>query len=223
MSQSIMMIGIAVVLFFTFIFVIIPNFFNFISNFLDSSNPFQEADVVAPQIPIISAPVSATSSAQLKISGFGEPKSSIIFVLNGAKEDKITVGEDGAFETDLTLDEGENKISAYSTDEAENESAVTKEYVVVFDAKPPSIEVIEPADGTKFETRANQTITIKGKTDDNDPGIKIYVAGRLVFPKDDGTFSYSYSLKEGENKIEIIAQDKAGNTNKTEVTYTFSL
>ncbi|GIK83780.1 MAG: hypothetical protein BroJett025_04020 [Patescibacteria group bacterium] len=223
MSQSVMMIGVAVVLFFTFIFVIIPNFFNFITNFLDSSTPFQETDDIPPQIPIISAPVSATNSAELKITGFGEPESFVVFVLNGAKEDKVTITQDGSFEVPLTLSEGENKISAYSVDKADNESAVTKEYITVFDAKPPSIEVTEPADGSSFETRANQSITIKGKTDADDPGIKIYISGRLVFPKDDGSFSYVYRLNEGENKLEIIAQDKAGNSNKTEVTYAFRL
>lgn len=223
LSQSIIMIGVAVVLFLTFIFVIIPNFFNFVSNFLDSSTPFQEVDDIAPQIPIISAPVSATNSAQLSISGYGEPESEVILVQNGMKKDAIKIAEDGSFSFDLQLEEGENKISAYSVDAAENESAVTKEYITVLDTNAPSIEISDPADGSSFETRSNQSITITGKTDDNDAGVKVYINGRLVFPKSDGTFSYTYRLEEGENKLEVLAQDKAGNSNKIEVTYSFRL
>lgn len=222
-SQSIMMIGVAIVLFLTFIFVIIPNFFNFVTNFLDSSSPFQEVDDIAPQIPIISAPVSATNSAQLSISGYAEPESEVIFVHNGAKKDSIKVSDDGSFTFSLQLDEGENKMSAYSVDEAKNESAITKEYITTLDTKAPSIEITDPADGSTFETRANQSITITGKTDENDSGIKVYIGGKLVFPKEDGTFSYVYRLNEGENKLEVLVQDKAGNSSKIEVTYSFIL
>ncbi len=222
-SQSIMMIGVAVVLFFTFIFVIIPNFFNFVTNFLDSSTPFQETDEIAPQIPIISAPVSATNSAQLKLTGYGEPESFVVIVFNGSKEEKITIDKDGSFEASLNLSEGENKLSAYSIDAAENESTLTKEYLILLDAKPPTLEITEPKDGASFQSRANQSITITGKTDENETGTKIYVNEKLVFPKPDGTFSHVYRLNEGENKLEIRAQDKAGNTNKIEVKYTFSL
>lgn len=223
MSQSIMMIGVAIVLFFTFIFVIIPNFFNFITNFLDSSTPFQETDETAPQIPIVSAPINATNSAELKITGYGEPESFVIFVINGEKQEKVTISEEGSFEVPIILEDGENKISAYSIDEAKNESSTTKDYITLFDNKAPSIEIIEPADGSKFETRANQSISINGKTDEDEVGTKIYINDRVVFPKADGSFSYTYRLNEGENKLEIRAQDKAGNSNKLEVTYNFSL
>jgi hypothetical protein len=223
LSQSVIMIGIAIVIFFTFIFVIIPNFFNFISNFLDSSTPFQETDETAPQIPIISAPINATNSADLKITGFGEPESFIVFVINGEKQEKITVSQEGAFEVPIILESGENKINAYSVDEAKNESSITKDYITFFDNKAPSIEISQPEDGSSFETRSNQSITITGKTDEDEVGTKIYVNDRVVFPKDDGSFSYSFRLEEGENKLEVRAQDKAGNSNKIELTYNFSL
>jgi hypothetical protein len=223
LSQSIIMIVIAIVLFFTFIFVIIPNFFNFITNFLDSSTPFQETDTTAPQIPIVSAPVNATNSANLKITGFGEPESSVVFVLNGSKQEKVIISKEGAFEVPITLDSGENKISAYSIDEAKNESSTTKDYVTIFDNKAPGIEISEPEDGASFETRKNQSITIKGTTDEDEVGTKIYINDRVVFPKDDGSFSYTLRLDEGENKLEVKAQDKAGNSNIIEVKYNFSL
>ncbi len=222
LSQSFMMIGVAVILLLTFIFVIIPNFFNLITNFLNTSTPFQEVDDIPPQIPIISAPVNATNSAQLQVSGFGEPEAEVVIILNGSKEDEITISEDGSFEVPLLLEEGENTIAAYSIDAAENESSVTRNYTTLFDNSAPKIELSEPEDGASFESRANQSITIKGMTDE-DTSTRVYVNEKLVFPKSDGSFSYTYRLEEGENKLLIKAQDKAGNSNEIEVTYNFSL
>lgn len=221
--QSVLMIIVALVLFLTFIFVIIPGFFNVVTNFLDSSSPFQEVDDIAPQIPIISAPVVATNNAQLTISGYGEPESFVIFILNGAKQDRVQINNEGAFEVSITLVDGENKISAYSTDQVENESSVTREYIVLLDTKPPSIEVTDPKDGSSFETSSNQSIIIKGTVGENEEGTKVFINERTVYPENDGTFSYTYNLKEGENKLEVTAIDKAGNSNKTEVTYSFRL
>jgi len=222
LSQSFMMIGVALILLLAFIFIIIPNFFNFVTNFLNTSTPFQEVDDIPPQIPIISAPVNATNSAQLSISGFGEPEAEVIFILNGTKDDAVVIQADGSFEVGLEIEEGENRISAYSIDKAKNESSITRDYTTILDTVAPQIQLIEPEDGAEFETRANQSITLRGMTDE-DTSTRVYVNDKLVFPKADGSFSYTYRLDEGENKLIIRAQDKAGNANEIEVIYNFSL
>lgn len=221
-SQSVLFILAAFIILLAFIFVIIPGFFGLISKFLDSSSPFQEVDEIAPQIPILSAPVSATNSAQIKISGYGEPESDVIFILNGVKMSAEKIKDDGSFEVPITLDEGENKITAYSIDAAKNESVLTREYISILDTKAPQIEALEPADKSSFESRANQSVTIIGEINE-DTDAKVYINGRVVFPKADGKFSYVFRLEEGDNKIEIIAQDKAGNESKQELLYTFKL
>jgi hypothetical protein len=223
MTQSVMMIGVSILLGLAFIFVIIPNFVNFFTNILDSSSPFQEIDKIPPQIPIISTPISATNSADLKISGFGEPESFVVFIINGSKQDQITIKEDGSFEVDVVLNEGENRISAYSIDQSENESSTTKDYLTIFDNKAPEIKNIDPPDGTEIQSRANESMIIKGELGKNEIGTKIFINGRTIFPKSDGTFAHIYQLQEGDNKIEIIAQDKAGNSSKLELNYKFSL
>lgn len=221
-TQSVVYIVAALLILLIFIFVVIPGFFGLITKFLDSSNPFQEVDKIAPQIPILSAPISATNSAQIKISGYGEPESEVIFVLNGVKMTAEKIKDDGSFEVPITLDEGENKITAYSVDAAKNESVLTKEYISILDTKAPQIESLEPKDKSSFESRANQSVTITGEINE-DTEAKIYINGRVVFPKADGKFSYIFRLNEGENKIEVIAQDKAGNESKQELLYTFKL
>lgn len=219
-NQSVVLIGFSILILIAFVFVIIPGFFKLTSNFFDSSTPFQQKDEIAPQVPIISAPPTATSSASIKISGFGEPKSELVLILNGQKEDSIEINEDGSFELGIQLDEGKNTIVAYSIDKAENESILTREYETLLDTKAPLLEISEPENGTTFESRANQSITLKGKTD---PDTKIYVNKRVVFPNSDGDFEHTLRLEEGENKIEVKSEDKAKNSVKIDLIYNFKL
>jgi uncharacterized protein YfaP (DUF2135 family) len=220
MNQTITIVVVAIVILLAFIFVIIPGFFRITSDFFDSSTPFQQADEIAPQVPIISAPPTATSSASIKVTGFGEPESELILVLNGRKDDSIKIESDGSFEVEVVLEEGENNISAYSIDEAENESTVTREYKTLLDTEPPELEIIEPVDGSLFQSRANQSITLKGKTD---VGSRIYVNKRVVFPDSEGEFEHTFRLEEGENKIEVVSEDKAKNSAKIDLVYNFKI
>lgn len=218
--QTVILLLVAFVVLLAFIFIVIPGFFKITGDFFDSSTPFQQVDNIAPQVPIISAPPTATSSANLKITGFGEPESDLILVVNGKKDDSIKISDDGSFEIGLILDEGENLISAYSVDEAKNESSITREYKTLLDTEAPKLEIIEPADGSSFESRSKQSINLIGKTDS---GAKIYINKRVVFPNDDGEFEHTILLVEGDNKIEVQAEDKAKNSTKLELTYHFKL
>jgi len=218
--QTITIVAVAIVVLLVFIFIIIPGFFKLTGDFFDSSTPFQQSDEIAPQVPIFSAPPAATSSANIKVTGFGEPESELILVLNGRKNDSITINEDGSFEIGLLLDEGENTIAAYSVDKAENESTTTRDYITILDTEAPNLEILEPADGSSFESRINQSITLKGKTD---VGVKVYINNRVVFPNDEGEFEHSILLAEGENKIEVHVEDKAKNATKINLVFNFKL
>ncbi len=220
MTQTITLAIIAILVLLSFVFIIIPGFFRITGDFFDSSTPFQQLDDIAPQVPIISAPPAATSSANIKITGFGEPESTLVLVMNGRKDDSIKIADDGSFEIGIILDEGENTISAYSVDQAENESSITREYISILDTSAPSLEITEPESGTSFESRSNQSIIIKGKTD---AGAKVYFNKRVAFPNADGEFEHSYRLEEGENKVEVLAEDKAKNSTKIDLVFNFKL
>ncbi len=219
-KQTVTLLLAAVIILLTFIFVIIPGFISGFNALLDDTNPFQDSDTIPPQVPILSAPIEATFSAQIAVSGFGEAKSSIIFVLNGQKDVETTAGDDGFFEVTLDLLDGENTITAYSVDEAKNESAVTKMFTTIYDANPPQLELLNFEDAQKIETKKNQDYIIEGKTDVD---AKVYVNGRLTLPTSDGSFKYTIHLKEGENKVLFDAIDAAGNKTQIERTVTFSL
>lgn len=202
-----------------FVFFALPNVVRVAFNVLDSDPVSELEDIIPPQIPILSAPVTATHSAQIKISGFGEANSKVVLVLSGEEVDEQQIDEEGQFEFIVELTEGENSIATYAVDEAQNESIVSKRYFVLLDSQAPTLEIESPEADSTITLRKNQLTTIVGKTE---PGAKVYVGGKLTFAGENGSFSTTYNLSEGENKIEIKAQDSAGNTTQQELVVNFA-
>jgi hypothetical protein len=175
-------------------------------------------DTLPPQIPIVAAPITATYSAQLKMSGFGESDSEVVVVLNGSEASRQKITAEGTFELDINLAENENQLQLYSIDAAGNESATTKTYSIVMDNQPPTLEISQPQNGSTIELRKNQLTTIQGKTE---PRARVFVNGRQTTANDQGDFSTTYQLQEGENKLMLEAQDLAGNKTQQELIINF--
>ncbi len=210
----------SVVILLGFIFVVIPGFIRIINAFLSDGTSFKPTDSIPPQVPILSAPVSATNSAQLTISGFGEPESTVTVLHNGNRTDELKVASSGEFALEVELLEGENTVATYAVDGAGNESEVGKSYYVLLDTESPSLEIETPSEGQSIQSRSNQDLTIKGKTE---PKARIMINGRLVFPDPEGAFSHRFRLSEGENKILFVVTDQGGNVFELERKVTFSL
>jgi bacillopeptidase F len=211
--------GTAIFLIVAFIFVIMPGFLRFVAN-VGGATENQDMDDFPPQVPFIAAPPSATSSATIKVSGYGEPESEVVFVLNGSEHTREKIETEGTFEADISLVDGENTLTAYAIDASGNESLTGRSYSVAFDDEVPTIEISEPQPDQSFELRANQTLTIKGKTEAN---ARVMVNGRLAFADAEGNFSATYQMQEGDNLIKIEAEDAAGNKGSTELTVKFRL
>ncbi len=209
----------AVVLLGAFFFLILPGvakLWNMIAGTGDLT--FDQSDTIPPQVPILSAPAEATNSASIQLSGFGEAKSILKVVVNGEQITQETIKDDGSFSFELGLKPGENIVNTYAVDEAKNESAVSRTYTVVFDNEAPKIEVAEPQAGQTIELRKNQSVTIKGITE---PRARVYVNGRMAFANSEGAFSTTYLLQEGENKLQLKAEDLAGNITEQELIVNF--
>lgn len=203
-----------IVILLLFIFLIVPNLIKLFFSVIDKDSPFVDKDTVPPQVPILSsAPVEATFSATLNLKGFAEPKSKVIFLVDSTKTAEVQVADDGQFEHELALADGQNELSIFGVDEAGNESLKTKTYLIARDSQAPTIEITEPKDGSVIELKKNRTVTIKGKTE---PEAKVMINDRLVLADKDGNFSSNYYLAEGKNELRFVATDKA--TNKTELT-----
>lgn len=216
--QTVLMLIASVAIIIIFIFLVLPTLFKLISG-QDGDNLFSTGDEIAPQVPTLSSPIDATNSAQLVLTGFSEKDALLYLIVNGEEKNKITIEDDqGKFEIDAQLEEGENFVKLYAEDEAQNQSDTTKEYLIVFDNKAPGLELETPTDGQEFELRKNQVIDIKGVTE---PNSKVAINGRLTRSDNEGIFATTYQLAEGDNLLKFVISDKAGNQLEQEITVKF--
>jgi len=216
--QTIFLILSAIVIAVVFFFVVVPAVIRMaIDGGAEAGLPFQ-SDSIPPQIPIISAPPPAVPSTELEVTGYGEAKSTIKLVHNQAETQEVVAGEDGSFSLTIALQEGENTLTFYAIDEAENESALSREYRVLADSTAPELTIDSPQPDQTFETASNQTISVSGTTDSD---TKVYLNGRLLFTDQEGAFSGSQRLNDGDNTLEFRAVDAAGNETTQNLTVTF--
>lgn len=181
---------------------------------LKSNQPIVTSnDTTVPVPPTLTSDFSATNSAQIKIEGYGEPESSLSLLVNGEQVKNILLPADGSFSfNDIPLQEGENTLLATVTDTAGNESVPSRELHVEYKKGSPKLEINEPEDNQTF-AKSQQEIQIKGITD---PGVDVRINDRFVAVKDDGSFTFTVKLQDGENTLIIIARDSAGNETRLE-------
>jgi hypothetical protein len=84
------------------------------------------------------------------------------------------------------------------------------------DVTPPDLTVFAPTDGLELVL---PTVTVLGQTE---PGATVSVAGTAASVAPDGTFSVPVALGPGDNKLEVVATDAAGNSRGTSVTVAYS-
>jgi uncharacterized protein YfaP (DUF2135 family) len=217
--QTVLIVIIAISLLATFIFFIMPQFIRLADGFLNGASGLIESqDQVPPQTPVLAAPVSATNSASLPISGMGEAGSQAVLVVNGERLKDVKIDDRGEFGFTVLLTEGENALAVFSIDEAGNESVQTREYSVQLDTSAPEIEIESPEDGTTIELRKNQITLIEGTTE---PKAKVFINDRLVYAKSNGSFSMNFKLEEGENILKFRVEDRGGNISEKEIVVKF--
>ncbi len=220
-KQTITWSLIALVVLVFFLFFILPNAPRLLAKIADRGASFGQEDTIPPQVPIFNAPPSATNNKEFELSGFAEAKSQVFIVHNGNQIADLTVGDDATFKQLIELQEGENYIQAYSKDSAENESVLSKEYVVVLDTQSPSLVLAETIeDGMQIIGKENKSLTLSGVTESN---AKVAINDRFLFARADGSFSYQVQLSEGENLIKFVITDKAENSIEQELHLQYKL
>lgn len=216
--QTFFLGGLAVVLLAVFLFGLLPLFIRLTS---PGAQPLlSNQDTIPPQVPVISAPLKATNSAEVVVDGFGEAGSEAVLIVNGQESGRTVVDEaEGTFQFQAPLNNGENSISVYAVDEAGNESASSRSYSVTVDNEAPTLTIEYPTDGETITLLKNQTITVKGLTE---PGASIKINGRIIKASSEGSFSLAYQLAEGMNQLNIQAIDEAGNQVEQLISVTYS-
>lgn len=214
------LVGIVLVLFFLFKFGIplLTQFSLFIAGKNQGNDTTQtpnQPSFIAP--PILNQSFTATNSGQIKVSGTAQNKQQVKLYVNDQVVDTKDTQGDGTFSFDnVTLQNGDNKIQTKAKVN-DKESDFSNTWTVTFQNKAPSLDVNSPSDGQSFSK--DPSLTVKGKTDAD---AKVTVNDFQAIVNDDGTFSYTMQMQNGDNQLKIIAQDAAGNKTEKDLKVTYS-
>ncbi len=207
----------AVILLALFVIVIIPNLIRWVGS-KDKTPIVVVDDLPPPQPPQIAAPVYATSSAALSLSGFSSAHTTVVVSNNGQEIARDGTHDDGSFQISLTLTKGDNHLSALAIDDKNRQSPASREYVVSYITDPPKLDISEPQDKQAIVGKKNQNLTIKGKADKN---TKVTLNDRILFNRDDGSFSTLQMLQTGDNTLDFKVTDQAGNQTEKKLTVSY--
>ena len=176
-------------------------------------------DTTPPAPPQFDTFSEFTNKNKVTLTGRAEPGSDVKIIFNGQSQEIQANGVNGTFSFDENLVNGENDFSAIAKDSAGNKSQPTKTYKINFNNKPPSLTINSPSDGSSFFGTNQRQVTINGKTD---PNVQVTINDRIVFVEDGGSFQFTTTLSEGQNKFTFKAADQAGNTSEKDITLSFS-
>lgn len=117
---------------------------------------------------------------------------------------EAVVDEDGNFDVDVVLDEGENTIRIEATDAVGN--VTLEERLVYLRTRPPALSLTTVQDGM---TVREPSILVVGKTE---PLSTVWLNGRELALDSQGGFQGVVDLIEGKNVVRVESLDRAGNT-----------
>lgn len=167
---------------------------------------------IIADVDIYTIPV-ATNSAKIYVGGSVINFNQVEFYINGdlVKETSL-LASDNFNEEIGELQKGQNEVYVIAKAKDQSEEKKSKVFSVFYKSEKPRLEIKEPQDGTKTNS---QEINVVGTTD-KETYIKINDLPVVVDAQ--GVFQTLVKLKEGENKIHIIAQDVADNMEEKTVT-----
>lgn len=178
-------------------------------NFKSTSEPLISKDSLAPVAPRLEPLEEATNQKSIFLRGSSEPGTVIEVYRNSKKLKTVLADSSGEFSLKLDLVDGPNRFYAKAADNFGNQSPESTLQTIIFDQKPPKVEM-ENLNDKNLETN-QEILEIKGKTE---PLTNLTLNDRYVFVNQEGQFTAKIKLNPGENTLAVIALDLAGN--KTE-------
>ncbi|PRX41773.1 bacillopeptidase F [Planifilum fimeticola] len=166
-------------------------------------------------VPTITSPADGTFTNQSEVTIEGRSAPSVdIHLYNGGEEAAaVRTTDTGTFQAKLTLKKGVNVLTAAAvTDRGKTD--LSEPVKVILDQEKPTLTIDDPADGLKTNREA---VTVEGRAIDEHLD-RVTMNGVKAVVKEDGSYSHRLALDSGENRIKVVAQDKAGNIREKEIT-----
>jgi len=159
---------------------------------------------------------TATNTAKIYVNGSVFNFDLIEFVVNGEKFKQTKITNLVNFSEEITnLKKGDNEIYILARTKDNKHTKETKKYIVTLKDDKPKLDIIMPEDNSK--TNKNE-VNVTGQTDKE---VYVRINELPIVADAQGFFQTSIRLKDGENKIEITAEDIAGNIEKKLLTVTY--
>ncbi|RTZ56756.1 peptidase S8 [Bacillus sp. SAJ1] len=178
-------------------------------NYMIRARVSYEADV-----PVISSPKdgSFTNEGTVTVEGTASPTTDVHVYNNGKEVATTKATADGKFSADVTLSEGDNVLTAKAS-VASGSTEASAPVKVVYDKTKPTLSIDSPKNNDKTN---RETVTVEGTVSDaNLDFVKVNGEKASVT---NGKYSKRILLETGENVINVVAQDKAGNKVTKKVT-----
>lgn len=172
---------------------------------------------IAP--PTLDDTFDATNSARVTISGSSIAKAKVELFVNNRSEESTNVDNKNTFTfSGVSLKQGNNSIKARVVTDGNQKSDFSNILTIAYLNKPPELSLETPDDGQEFQ-KDTKIIEVKGKTD---PGTKVTVNDFWAIVDDEGQYSYTLPLKDGDNEIKVVATDEGGNTSEKSLRVKYS-
>ncbi len=149
--------------------------------------------------------INFTNKDSITIEGEVTSDSIVNVYINGSKIDELET-EDRKFTGEIELPADENSITVTATLDGK-ETEPSAPIMVIKDKEAPEVNISSPEEGEKTN---KEVITVKGNVNDINLD-KVLINGEKVEIAENGDFSKKIILDNGENIINIVATDLAGN------------
>ena len=156
-------------------------------------------DTVSPAL-FVSTPTDYQVAPEplIVVTGRTEPDANVT-----VNDFEAQVNADGWFKLSYVLTSRENLLVIESTDRAGNTNVSYRH--VTLDDEPPVFVIKTPTDGT---LTSDTEVMVEGSVSNEDLDATIYVNGERIIQE--GRFTTTVVLEEGENRIEVLAVDPNG-------------
>lgn len=182
----------------------------------DDSKSQTEEETIVVLPPYLDIPFEATNSAEITVTGTVDEGDSVKLYNNGKLVGEENI-EDGAFEfTGVELREGDNQLKAKAILKKE-ESRFSETLTVQLRKEAPKLAIDYPQEGQSIGNKDGNRLQIEGSTD---PNVTVTINGFKTIVNAEGKFKYTLQVQGGENKLQVVAVDDAGN--KTEMERKFN-
>jgi hypothetical protein len=183
----------------------------------ESENTSQFSFEIPLQEPSITSLPEFTNKEKITISGKTTAEVNVTLFVNGVQVSNTIADVSGGFSfVNVSLKNGLNFVKVAASD-ASGATQDTTEFITL-DKTKPTLEISTPSDGQVFPKKTKK-VSVKGRAD---PDSDVFINSIQAITDQNGNFTYSLTVSKGENKIEIKATDKAGNTKTQKLTIILS-